>query len=204
MLDSVIKLTEKATELLKYRSERRAKRFEKLVEPMFQSLKAVHKDYALIFEDARCDLEAGRPLAEVAATLRKRRLEEEAERRAALAQARQFAEEPSLADLEPFFSAVVRYFGVTPFSRNNTPSSVLLGALEDAARSEPSVARSPGAPKGPPTTPTTSMLHAIAQPESARTREQLKTGAEMGGRMLLQNWEQIAAAYATLRAASVD
>jgi len=140
MLDSVIKLTEKATELLKYRSERRARRFDKLVEPMFQSLKTAHKDYALIFEDARCDLEADRPLAEVAAILRKRRLEEEAERRAALAQARQFAEEASLADLEPFFSAVVRYFGVTPFSGNNTPSSVLLGALEDAARSESSAA----------------------------------------------------------------
>jgi hypothetical protein len=213
MLDSVVLLTEKFAELLKYRSERRAKRFEKLVQPTYEALKVVHKDYVQMFEETASDIESGEALSTVARSLKKRRIEEEAERHAVLAQAQEFADEPSLADLWPFFEAVSRYFHVTPFSGNNTPSSLLVGFLQEAALQESGAGAAEATRKAPPATPASSVLSEIERSgtdkasqklESAKTRERLKTGTELSVKMLRANWEEVSTAYAKLRAASVD
>ena len=87
MLDSVVRLTEKITELLKYRSERRARKFQYLIEPMHLALKKVHQDYLSVFETALNELSSDRSLSAIADSLEIRRRAEEAERRAILKQA---------------------------------------------------------------------------------------------------------------------
>jgi len=184
MLDSVVKLTEKVTELLKYRSERRARRFVNIVEPMYANLKVIHQDYLRIFEGASTDLQSDRQLAEVAAVFKTRRIEEEAERRAILEHARTFAEDARLADFRLFFSSVIDYFTDTPFSGGNTPSNRLALAVAAAAGEERFA-------------------------ESARSlgderRRKLEDAIELSLRMLRRNWEQVSTAYAALRSASTS
>ena len=184
MLDSVIKLTEKVTELLKYRSERRARRFANIIQPMYEDLKAIHQDYLRIFEGASIDLQSDRPFAEIATFFKTRRIEEEAERRAILEHARTFAEDARLADFRLFFRSVIEYFTDTPFSGDNTPSNRLALALGSAAVEE-RFAES---------------LHSLGDDR----RGELASAIELSVRMLRRNWEQVSTAYATLRSASTS
>lgn len=132
MLDSIVKLTEKITELVQYRSEKRARAFDKLVEPMYESLKLVHKDYLSIFETTKKELASGVRLTDVADSLSSRRLTEEAERRAILQHAETLTDDKALSAWQTFFTEVMRYFYRTPFSKGSTPSNMLLHRLQDA------------------------------------------------------------------------
>src|SRR5207247_9712245 len=105
ILDSVVKLTEKITELLKYRAERRKLRFEHLIAPMYLALKKVHQDYLSVFETAKFELASDRSLSTIADSLEVRRRAEEAERRAVLQQAETFRTNASLVDCLSFLDA---------------------------------------------------------------------------------------------------
>jgi len=183
LLDSVVKLTEKISELLRYRAERRGRRFKYLIEPMYMALKNVHQDYLSIFENSKRDLSSDLAFIAIADSLGARRLPEEAERRAILQQAEAMGHNESLADCRSFFKAVVDYFQETPFSGGNTPSSMLLQTLNDAANE-----------------------HRIVQPlepSGHSPRETLSKAIDLALEMLRRNWERVSSEYAKALAANV-
>jgi hypothetical protein len=53
MLDLLLKLLENLGKLAEYRSERKKRAFKELAEPMFEELLEVHKNYLLMFAEAR-------------------------------------------------------------------------------------------------------------------------------------------------------
>lgn len=136
MLDSVVKLTEKLTELFKYRAERRAQIFEDIIKPMYLAHKNVHWDYLSIFEAAKAELASDRALSEIAESLALRRIAEEAERHAILQHAKTLSVDKSLEECHPFFAATVDYFETTPFTQGGTHSSSLRMAVDNAAREQ--------------------------------------------------------------------
>ncbi|OIQ98300.1 hypothetical protein GALL_197290 [mine drainage metagenome] len=184
MLDSVIKLTEKITELLQYRNERRARQFKILIEPTYLALKVVHQDYLSIFETARKELASGSPLSTVADLLESRRLEEEAERRAIIEHAKTMRLDKSLADYHSFFDAIIQYFRKTPFSGGSTPSNSFLHSLRDAANSQP--------------------LIQTNAPSGRNPRDSLVNATEHSLQMLRKNWEIVSTEYAKVLAASIE
>jgi hypothetical protein len=129
MLDALIKLTEKFTELSKYRAERRERHFEKLVVPIYDGMIKVHQDYLSMFDDALRSLSAGTPFKDVAISLSRARLDDEAQRHAILNQANGLLDLDGLETAKPFLRAVVNYFRDSPFSGGNTPSNMLLQTL---------------------------------------------------------------------------
>lgn len=181
MLDSVVKLSEKVVELLKYRAERRARKFAHIVQPMFEALKAVHKDYLGIFESADAAIQSSKSLTEIARELNERRIQEEAERRAILASASTFIRDSEFLDLRPFFESVQKYFLSTPLSGGLTPTSLLLQAITRLARFD-------------------KVLPAERQYDD-RDRESLEQAVQVGLRTLRQNWERVTSEYAATQAA---
>lgn len=129
MLDALVKLTEKFTELSKYRAERRERHFEKLVAPIYDGMIRVHQDYLSMFDGALRSLGAGTPFKDVAISLSRARLDDEAQRHAILNQANGLLDLEGLEAAKPFLHAVVNYFHDSPFSGGNTPSNMLLRTL---------------------------------------------------------------------------
>src|ERR1039457_1661903 len=184
MLDSVVKVAEKITELLNYRAKRRTQRFDKLIEPLFLALKKVHQDYLSVFETAKRQLASDCSLNEIADSLEVRRLAEETERRTLLQQAETFLTSESHADCQSFFNAMVEYFRKTPFSGGSTPSNAFLHTLKGAARKQ-SIIQS----------------NTLSERDS---REELSKEIERALSMLRQNWERVSSEYAKALASSVE
>jgi len=185
MIDSVVKLTEKVSELLKYRAERRTRKFKYLIEPTYVALKRVHQDYVSVFESAKNELASDRTLRAIADSLEIRRRAEEAERRAILQQAETMVSNMSLVECHSFFSAIVDYFHQTPFSGGSTPSHMLLHALRAAVNDEPVVL--------------------TTKPSGGRDpRDRLAEAIEDALSILRQNWEMVSIEYAKALAASVE
>lgn len=179
MLDSVIKLIEKISEFLNYRAERQKSRFKELIEPMYEALKAVHKDYLLIFENCKKELESGQNVKSIADALVFRRIEAETERRAILQQADTLMSIENIDDYKRFFSAVVNYFSRTPFSGAGTPSNLLRRAISRAAEIR------------------------ADDPLLGRSNEELLRSTEMILSLLRSNWEFLSAEYAKALARSI-
>lgn len=135
MLDLLLKASEKLVELLKYRQERGLRHFQAFVEPVYESLLAVHADYLSMFRhlEARRPISTMQDLRDAIADLRQRRVSHEAERRALADQSRTLAAVADLAHLRPFFNAVERYFDPLQVEPWNTPSMKLIQALEELA-----------------------------------------------------------------------
>ena len=75
MIESVIKVVDRFSDLLKYRQERRRDLFQNLVEPLFNDLMVMHADYIKMFDDCWSQLLDNKvALQDIAASLRQRRL----------------------------------------------------------------------------------------------------------------------------------
>jgi hypothetical protein len=185
MIDSFVKLTEKVSELLKYRAERKTRKFKTLIEPTYLALKQVHKDYLLIFEESINDLASDKTLLAIAESLQVRRREEEAERRAILQQSATILANQALAEYHSFFDAIAAYFRATPLSGGSTPSNKLLHALRAAAQDEPTV---------------------LTTKSRIRSEEKLNLtrSIEFTLSSLRQNWKIVSAEYAKALAASIE
>ena len=81
MIDAIVKVAEKIVELAKYREQKREKRWTALFEPQFVALQEVHRDYLLMFDEVRVDLEAGVSLQRIISKLNTRRIGQETSRR---------------------------------------------------------------------------------------------------------------------------
>jgi len=136
VLDAVLKLIEKISELARLRSEKKDRSFEKLVKPIYDSLKLVHKDYIHIFESAKKDIESGLRFKDVAEHLESKRLSEEPERHAILSQVEILAKDEKLSEWHSFFEGVIDYFRNIPFSGHSTPSVVLLQQLKKLEKNQ--------------------------------------------------------------------
>ena len=183
MLDSVIKLTEKFAELLRYREERRARWFREIVNPTYQSLKTVHKDYLHSFQGLLKDVEAGQDLSSAAERFEQRRLSEESERQAIASLARELANDSKLDAYRTYFDAVIDYFGRAPFSRSTTPSSMLRGAVLRILES--------------------SSIELSVESTQERKRQELIAATNMALESLRENWETVSRRYAKALAASI-
>jgi len=53
MFDGLLKITDRLIELVKYREEKSRRIFDKLIEPIFNDLLLIHKDYLEMFEEVR-------------------------------------------------------------------------------------------------------------------------------------------------------
>ena len=185
MIDSIVKLTEKVSELLKYRAERKTRKFKALIAPTYIALKQVHKDYLLIFEESIRDIASEKTLFAIAESLQKRRRAEETERRAILQQAETILANQSLADCHSFFDAITAYFRATPLSGGSTPSNMLLHTVRAAAQNESTI---------------------ITTKPHIRSEERLKltVAIEFTLSSLRHNWQTVSAEYAKALAASVE
>jgi hypothetical protein len=177
MLDTFIKLIDKVVELLRYRTGRRGRRFSTLVDPFYENLKAIHKDYLQFFEDTHARLLAGRELSKISADFSKRRIIEESQRMSVIAQAEVLSREHRVEDLREFFKAVNFYFYVQPLSSAVTPSTVLELAMRRAS---------------------------LITVDSQDSRVRLQEAIEVGMNALRENWRGVSAVYASLRARTVE
>lgn len=185
MIDSIVKLTEKISELLKYRAERKARKFKTFVEPTYLALKQVHKDYLLIFEESINDLASEKTLLAIAESLQKRRRVEEAERQAIIQQAETILANQAFADCHSFFNTITAYFRAAPLSGGSTPSNMLLHAVRAAAQNEPTVI--------------TTKPHI-----GSEKRLELTAAIKFTLSSLRHNWQTVSAEYARTLAASVE
>ena len=81
MIDALVKLLEKLTELVKHRKEVEEKTFELLIKPLYTDLGAIHKDYLKMFEKCLRELDEGVEIKKIAKQLEFDRLELEPLRR---------------------------------------------------------------------------------------------------------------------------
>jgi hypothetical protein len=183
VLDSVVKLSEKLVELLKYRSERKGRQFSLLIQPLFESLKVVHQDYLRVFENSRTELESGVPLATVATNVQTRRVEEEAERSAIREQAHTLTQDEALADFRPFFEAVVNYFQPGRFLRRSSRSVHWFMQLKAAAKAEGKIQ--------------------LLRGDEPDQRLKLLLANEVQLRLLRKDWDDVCMQYAKAQASAV-
>lgn len=133
MLDTLVKLTETLTHLLKYRAERTARTFDELVKPFFDDLKKIHQDYLGMLEKARSELKSDMPVGRIAMNLRERRLAEEPLRRSIAEQISVLVDSPSLKSYRQYFQAIMRYFDQSPFGGFSSPTTIVLRLIDAAA-----------------------------------------------------------------------
>lgn len=120
MIDALLKIVEKLTELLKARQQLRERQFERLVAPLFKDLQTVHQDYLEMFTACRKALVEGDDLSIVAEHLMAERLVREALRASIRALAESFARIDQLGQFSEFFLKVHSYF---------LPSELLTGSV---------------------------------------------------------------------------
>lgn len=182
MIDSVVKLTEKLSELLKYREEQRERRFSVLAQPVFGSLKVVHKDYLDIFAESHSAIEGGQSLQAIADSVEARRLEEEAERSALSAKARVFASDPNLSDLQPFFGSALHYLRPERHFVRNSRTMLWLQQIRASVRAQ-------------------SALYVPAA-DGIEERMRLRIQSELHLHQLRSDWDAVCAQYAMVEARS--
>lgn len=74
IFESVVKVVDRLTDLLKYRQGRRKELFTNVIEPLFNDLMVMHADYMKMFDDCWHQLLDNKvPLRQIAETLRQRR-----------------------------------------------------------------------------------------------------------------------------------
>lgn len=74
ILESVIKVVDRLTDLLKYRHGRRKELFTAIIEPLFNDLLTMHADYMKMFDDCSQQLSHNEvPIQQIAELLRQRR-----------------------------------------------------------------------------------------------------------------------------------
>ena len=81
MLELVLKLVEKLTELVKLRQDAKARQFTDGVASVYREMEAIHSNYLTIFESALFELRKGTGFGAVAESLVTARVEHEALRR---------------------------------------------------------------------------------------------------------------------------
>lgn len=123
MIDSLIKIAEKCTELLHYREQQRERNFKALIEPMYEQLTIVHKNYLHIFNSIGIKLTNRVPLQEIIEELGTLRIEHEAYRRSIFGQAENLGQ--AFPNYEKFFLSVQMYCHGAPGESCVSPASSL-------------------------------------------------------------------------------
>ena len=182
MLDAIVKLTEKIVELSKYRNERKQRRFEDLVDPIYAEMIKVHQAYLSMFTTALEQLEAGLSIEDIIAPLSRARLADEAKRHALIAQVEVFHGRSDMAYANAFLTHVREYFGESPFSHNNSPSNMLVVTLMSLE---------------------SKVLHPELLLVRGNPRESVARTVSMTIDQLRSNWNTLARGYAVLRANSL-
>ena len=181
MIDTLVKVTEKLAELLKYRSERHRRSFAELVEPIYAEMVRVHQDYLNLLGSTLSALEERRDLRQVAAELTEARRKQEATRRAASDMANELATMEVLKEYQVFFLAVGDYFLQAPLVGSTTPSTWLLFMLRQLAGRK------------------VETLVEVDMP----TEEDFVRAVESLRECLQECWSSIVKTYTTLKAASL-
>jgi hypothetical protein len=126
---------EYATKWTKYKNERAAQRFERLVKPTFEAMKVVHSDYLSFIESSMRDVKAGKSLKEIADSLEQLRLTHEPDRESIISQARAIRSGDRANEFYKFFTDVGDYFVYLPFG-DGTAASMILHTLRRAIEDE--------------------------------------------------------------------
>ena len=132
MIDLLLKLLENLGKLAEYRAAKKKRVFKEMAEPMFNELLEVHKNYMLIFAEARsaAELNPSKPSAAIQ-YLEKKRKEFEPVRVKIAAIAETLFQRPIGSPTDNFLHAVFRYFPVGDiYKEGGTVSTTLLRILK--------------------------------------------------------------------------
>lgn len=125
---------DKVVQMLRLPREKRRRVFEGVAKELYTSMKEVHDDYLRFFKNASEQLKSGEDPQNVLENLRARRVAEEMERSSVIERTKAILEVGAHSDVKGFLQAVENYFRETPFSGNDTPSTVLIETLDGRLR----------------------------------------------------------------------
>ena len=135
MIDSLVKLTEKIVELLKYRQTRKKLLFDEFAKPLYDQIAIVHQDYLSMLGKVKTALETGESLASICTTFSPDRSEKEAQRRAVRPLTNALLLDNKFAEFQPFLEAVDHYFS-GPGPTSSSYSIIVETELRAAQRRE--------------------------------------------------------------------
>ncbi|MFC2155697.1 hypothetical protein ACFLRB_04315 [Acidobacteriota bacterium] len=124
MIDAVLKLLEKLTQLAKHKKEVEEKTFDLLIKPLYTDLETIHLDYLKMFEKYQRELEEGTELEKIAWQLEFDRLDLEPLRSSIRPFVESYEDNPKLNAYIKFFSSVVKYLHCVP-GRESWSSSLI-------------------------------------------------------------------------------
>lgn len=180
-VEAVVQVAKKVQDWAQFRNERSDRRFNQLAEPTFAAMKVVHADYLVFLESCLQDINTGKKISDVRDKLEQLRLAEEAQRTAIRAATYEICNEATLSDFHALFQEIQYYFGATPWTMNNSPSSILKHALRKAASEE-------------------ALLTDSTHPEA---RSELASAFESTIDILREQWEQVSREFAKCQVRSV-
>jgi hypothetical protein len=129
MIDLFLRLIDKLTELVKYKSELRKKQFDLLISPLYQDLKEIHENYLRMFETCKIELQKGTDPLIVYKKISLDRLEKEALRRSIFEKAVILKDKKHLKPYHLFFEKICHYFeysiDVNPQIYSSCPESFI-------------------------------------------------------------------------------
>jgi hypothetical protein len=118
MIDIVLQLVDRLTQLVKIREERKDKQFRELAQRLFTDLETVHKDYLIFLESARSSLMQREDIRDVLARFEKDRLQQEPLRRRLWQLLEAARDQEKFKPLERFLHANARYFAAASPARD--------------------------------------------------------------------------------------
>jgi hypothetical protein len=139
MIDTLVKIVEKLTQLIKYRKELREKQFEKLITPLYEDLQIVHSDYLKLLTEVLVAIQNDSKIEEIAKLLMTKRIEKESLRKNIIDFSDIFLKEKSLERFHPLLTAIKFYFYKRDieYYENDSWTQVLFWYLESMADNQP-------------------------------------------------------------------
>jgi hypothetical protein len=131
MIDSIVKIADKLTQLLALQKKHKEEKFEVFVQPIFEEMKLVHQDYMSMFNGCRAMLLTNEPVSSVLERLMSDRVEKIEPRSRVISLSESFLASRELSTYSDFYESIQDYFTSTDMQGHNSPSSHVIVEIED-------------------------------------------------------------------------